>query len=76
MILRCYRAATAKHPLSRYREGNRFKIYVLDVGLLGAMTRIDPSAMVQGDRVFRELEGALVENYVATQLKAIQGMDL
>jgi predicted AAA+ superfamily ATPase len=72
LILRCFRISTAKQPLSAYRQGNIFKIYALDVGLLGAMTKMDPSAMIQADRVFREFQGALVENFVATQLKAVQ----
>jgi uncharacterized protein len=74
LIFRCFRISTAKQPLSAYRQGNIFKIYALDVGLLAAMTKIDPSAMIQADRVFREFQGALVENFVATQLKAIQEM--
>jgi hypothetical protein len=74
LILRCFRISTAKQPLSAYRQGNIFKIYVLDVGLLGAMTKIDPPAMIQADRVFSEFQGALVENFVATQLKAVQDM--
>jgi predicted AAA+ superfamily ATPase len=40
------------------------------------MTKIDPSVMIQGDRVFREFEGALVENFVASQLRAARQMDL
>lgn len=76
LILRSFRIRTAKQPLSAYREANIFKIYALDVGLLCAMAKIDPGAMVQGDRVFREFEGALVENFVATQLRAAQDMQL
>jgi predicted AAA+ superfamily ATPase len=70
LILRCFRLRTVRQPLSAYREESIFKIYLLDVGLLGAMARIDPAVMIQGDRVFREFEGALVENFVATQLWA------
>jgi predicted AAA+ superfamily ATPase len=76
LILRSFRISTARQPLSAYREVNIFKIYALDVGLLGAMARIDPPAMIQGDRVFREFEGALVENFVATQLRATCDMEL
>jgi len=76
LILRSFRISTAKQPLSAYREGSIFKIYALDVGLLGAMTKIDPPSMIQGDRIFREFEGALVESFVATQLRAIHDMAL
>ena len=76
LIMRSFRVKTAKQPLKAYVENNIFKIYALDVGLLGAMSRIDPTVMIQGDRIFREFEGALVENYVAQELRALQGMDL
>jgi hypothetical protein len=76
LILRSFRISTAKQPLSAYREPHIFKLYVQDVGLLGAMAKIDPPAMIQGDRVFREFEGALVENFVATQLRAAHDMEL
>jgi len=76
LILRAFRVSTARQPLAAYREGNIFKIYALDVGLLGAMARIDPASMVTGDRAFREFEGALVENFVAAQLRASHDMGL
>jgi predicted AAA+ superfamily ATPase len=76
LILKSFRISTAKQPLSAYREGNIFKLYALDVGLLGAMAKIDSRVMIQGDRVFKEFEGALVENFVATQLRAAHDMDL
>lgn len=76
LILRAFRVGAARHPLSAYREGNIFKLYALDVGLLAALARIDPAAMIQGDQVFRGYEGALVENYVAHQLVAGNDMNL
>jgi predicted AAA+ superfamily ATPase len=76
LILKSFRISTARQPLSAYREANIFKIYALDVGLLGAMTKIDPPVVIQGDRVFREYEGALVENFVANQLRATHDMEL
>lgn len=76
LILRAFRVSTARQPLGAYRENNIFKIYALDVGLLAAMSRIDPPAMIAGDRVFREFEGPLVENFVATQLRATHDTNL
>lgn len=76
LILRAFRVSTARQPLGAYRENNIFKIYALDVGLLAAMARIDPPAMIAGDRVFREFEGPLVENFVATQLRATHDTNL
>jgi hypothetical protein len=76
LVLRAFRVSAARHPLSAYREHNIFKIYALDVGLLAALAGIDPAAMIQGERVFQSYQGALVENFVATQLAAEKGMSL
>lgn len=60
---------TAKLPLSGYRE-DKFKLYLLDIGLLGAMIRIPQKAIIEGDRLFSEYNGAFVENYVAQEFIA------
>ena len=41
-----------------------FKIYMLDVGLLLAMTDLDASVIIDGNRIFTEFKGALKEQYV------------
>ena len=76
LILRSFRVKTAKSPLKGYMEDNVFKVYALDVGLLGAMANISPDILVRGDRIFQEFEGAFVENYVAQQLKAAKAVEL
>ncbi len=43
-------------------------MYVLDVGLLGAMAKTPVKLLADGKRLFNEYEGAFVENYVAQQL--------
>ena len=45
-----------------------FKIYMLDVGLLLAMTDLDASVIIDGNRIFTEFKGALTEQYVLQQL--------
>jgi len=57
---------TAKLPLSGYQD-NKFKLYLLDIGLLGAMIRVPQKAIIEGDRLFSEYNGAFVENYVAQE---------
>jgi hypothetical protein len=76
LVIRSHRIKTARQPLRAYRETGIFKIYVLDVGLLGAMTDLDPAIMVKGELIFRQFEGALVENYVAQQLKSHHDQEL
>ena len=57
-------------PLASYEDRNAFKIYLLDVGLLGAASRLDASVLVEGRELFSEFKGALTENYVCQELVA------
>ena len=68
LIHRANAVSTAKHPRKHYAETNIFKVYALDVGLLGAMARSPVEQLVHGRRLFNEYEGAFVENYIAQQL--------
>lgn len=55
-------------PLTAYRDGSAFKVFLLDVGLLGAMSGLDASSVIHGNTVFTEFKGALTEQYVCQQL--------
>ena len=68
LIHRANAVEVCKHPLKHYADVSCFKIYALDVGLLGAMARSPVELLAQGGRLFNEYEGAFVENYVAQQL--------
>ncbi len=72
LILRAFNISTAKKPLQGYVDRNSFKIYMLDIGLLGAMTNMSIELFAQGDKLFTEYKGAFVENYVAQQLAAMK----
>lgn len=58
-----------KLPLSGYQD-DKFKMYLLDVGLLGAMIHVSQKAIIEGDRLFSEYNGAFVENYTAQEFAA------
>jgi uncharacterized protein len=68
LILRVNLVKTGKIPLKGYSDPNIFKIYVLDVGLLGALAKIHFDILVHGNRLFTGFKGAFVENFVAQQL--------
>ena len=55
-------------PLKAYLDMNAFKIYLLDIGLLIAMTDLDAKVIIEGNRIFTEFKGALTEQYVLQQL--------
>ena len=66
----CYAVSSSRSPLKHYADQSVFKVYALDVGLLGAMARTPAEVSVLGDRLFTEYRGALVESYVAQELVA------
>ena len=61
-------------PLKAYRDQNAFKVFMLDIGLLGAMSGLSPAAMVDGGGIFTEFKGALTEQYVCQQLVSDCGL--
>lgn len=76
LILRAHLVKAGKLPLSAHAEKSIFKIYVLDVGLLGALARTPTDILAHDDRIFTEYRGAFVENYVAQQLTSHKETEL
>lgn len=68
LIYKVTRLSKTEIPISFYMDKDAFKLFVLDVGLLGAMAQIPPSFMLIGDNVFSNYKGAFTENYVITQM--------
>ncbi len=68
MIYKSFNISTPKSPIDSYADKNIFKIYMLDVGLLGCMSRLPINAMLQQHKLFMEFKGALTENFVAQEL--------
>lgn len=58
-------------PLSFYEDINVFKLYMLDCGLLGALSDTPPSQMLIGNNVFQEYKGAFTENFVLCELQML-----
>jgi len=55
-------------PLSAYDDISAFKLYALDVGVIRRMARLAPSAYAEGNRLFTEFKGAILENYALQSL--------
>lgn len=70
LIYKSYLVESPKFPLSAYADNNIFKIFLSDVGLLGAQSNLSPQILIDGDLLFTEFKGALTENYVAQELIA------
>lgn len=58
----------ARFPLAGYEDHGRFKAYLLDCGLLGAMIDVPARIITLANASFAEYNGAFVENFVATEL--------
>ena len=76
LILRCFLVSKAGQPLKGYADRSNFKVYALDVGLLGAMANISPDILAHGHELFDEYKGAFTENYAAQQLKSFLRQEL
>lgn len=70
LVHRVNRVASGSIPLKAYEDLKAFKLYFLDVGLLGCMAGVSPRALLSGGDIFREFKGALTEQYVLQELKA------
>lgn len=70
LIIRNYRVTKPDIPLIAYMEMSSFKMFMLDVGLLGARANIHAKVLLDGCRIFEEFKGALTEQFVAQQLKS------
>lgn len=67
---------TPKLPLSGYADFTKFKIYLLDTGLLGAMLNITSDIIINPTKLFAQYNGAFIENFVATELIKLGIKDL
>ncbi len=61
-------------PLKAYMDLDSFKMFLLDIGLLIAMTDLDAKVIIDGNRIFTEFKGALTEQYVLQQLISEAGI--
>lgn len=69
LVYKVPRVSTVKMPLKFYEDFNAFKLFVLDVGLMGAMVDAPAAAMVVGNNIFSEYKGAFTELYVCMQMQ-------
>ena len=61
-------------PLKAYEDLKAFKVFIVDVGLFGCMTGLRQRTLLDGDDLFVEIKGALIEQYVCQQLKKIEDL--
>ena len=75
LVHRVNRVNRPNLPLKSYEDLKAFKLFLPDVGLLSCMTRLDQRILVHGKTLFQEFNGALTEQYVLQQLKALDRIE-
>ena len=75
LIHKVHRIEKPALPLKAYMNLDIFKIYLLDVGLLMAMTDLNAQVIIDGNRIFTEFKGALTEQYILQQLIAGENVE-
>lgn len=76
LVHKVSRVNAAGIPLRAYEDLRAFKLFVVDVGLLGCMAGLRPRTLLDGNDLFVEFKGALTEQYVCQQLKTIEDLDV
>ncbi len=76
LVHKVNRVNAAGIPLKAYEDLKAFKLFLVDVGLLGCMTGLRQRTLLDGNDLFVEFKGALTEQYVCQQLKTIDDLGI
>ena len=68
-IIRTYNVSKPDVPLKAYAELKNFKVFLMDVGLLRALSGVAPKVILEGSKIFEEFKGALTEQFVCQELQ-------
>lgn len=63
-------------PLAAYEDLRAFKLFLVDVGLLGCMVGLHELSLLDGNSLFVEFKGALTEQYVCQQLMTVEDLGI
>ena len=68
LVYKVSRVSDIKMPLKFYEDFSAFKLFLLDVGLMGALVKAPSSLVMIGNDIFKEYKGAFTELFAYTQL--------
>ena len=71
LVHKISRVSAPNLPLKAYEDLKAFKLFIVDVGLLGCMTGLRQQTLLDGNDLFVEFKGALTEQFVMQQLATI-----
>lgn len=72
LLLKSHRISKPAMPLIAYQDTATFKLFLVDVGLLSAMSQLDAKTLILGNAIFTEFKGAQTEQFVMQELTAAQ----
>ena len=75
LIHKISRVSNASLPLDGFVDIGAFKLFMVDIGLLGAKSGLDAKTIIEGNTIFGQYKGALTEQYVLQQLKCSTGIE-
>jgi len=67
MVKKVHRVSKPGFPLKAYEDISAFKLFICDIGLLGAMCGLDKKTIIEGNKIYTEFKGALTEQYALQQ---------
>lgn len=76
LVHKVSRISTPHLPLKAYEDLKSFKLFILDIGLLGCITNLHQNTLLDGNDLFTEFKGALTEQYVVQQLATIMNSNI
>lgn len=76
LIYRVNRVKKGQMPLSAYEDFSAFKLFMLDTGLMCAVSNLPAQTLLDGNTLFSDYKGALTEQYVLQQLEAIKELSI
>ena len=71
LVYKVLRVSKADKPLKFYEDPGAFKLFALDLGLLGALSDVDSKDVLINNTAFTEYKGAFTEQYVLQEMKSI-----
>ena len=72
LVYKVLRISKVDKPLKFYEDIDAFKLFVLDLGLLGALSEVDAKDVLVNNTAFTEYKGAFTEQYVLQELEALE----
>lgn len=76
LIYKVNRCKKAQLPLAAYEDFSAFKMFLSDIGLMGAMSNIPVQSLLNGNMLFSDFKGALTEQFVLQQMKTNQTLSI